>query len=122
MNDVWDNQEQNKLESEVDQAFQNQFFPLCIDGTFYGNESRFINHSCDPNLKCFNLVSDGQSSVFHQVGLFAVRKIKPGEELTIDYMWDENANDVIAEDVPCLCGSAKCRGLLMRSKKLQRKG
>ena len=29
-------------------------FPLSIDSNFYGNLSRFINHSCDPNLKAIN--------------------------------------------------------------------
>ena len=30
-------------------AFKDDF--IAIDATFYGNESRFINHSCNPNLK-----------------------------------------------------------------------
>lgn len=40
----------------------------------------------------------------------------PGEELTLDYSWDKNILQ-ISEDVPCLCGSEKCRGFLMRAKK-----
>lgn len=40
----------------------------------------------------------------------------PGEELTLDYSWDKNILH-ISEDVPCLCGSEKCRGFLMRAKK-----
>jgi histone-lysine N-methyltransferase SUV39H len=28
-------------------------FPLCLDAYYYGNLSRFINHSCDPNLHAF---------------------------------------------------------------------
>ncbi|MFO0116334.1 MAG: SET domain-containing protein [bacterium] len=23
---------------------------MCLDAMFYGNEARFINHSCDPNV------------------------------------------------------------------------
>ena len=40
----------------------------------------------------------------------------PGEELTLDYQWDKNEL-TITQDVPCLCGSHKCRGFLMRAKK-----
>ena len=83
---------------------------------FYGNEARFINHSCDPNVVSFNLTGQHESNAYHSVGLFAQRKIMPGEELTLDYSWDKNILS-ISQDVPCLCGSEKCRGFLMRAKK-----
>lgn len=83
---------------------------------FYGNEARFINHSCNPNVQSFNLSGQVESNVYHSIGLFASRKISEGEELCIDYQWDK-MDLTIKEDVPCLCGSLKCRGFLMRSKK-----
>ena len=52
---------------------------------FYGNEARFINHSCDPNVLSFNLTGQADSNVYHSIGLFASRKILVGEELTLDY-------------------------------------
>ncbi len=86
---------------------------------FYGNEARFINHSCDPNVLSLNLTGKVESNVYHSIGLFAIRKIMPGEELTIDYQWDKN-DLTISQDVPCLCQSFKCRGFLMRAKKTKK--
>ena len=63
------------------------FYPFCIDGGLYGNESRFINHSCDPNLRTFNLMAQTESPTYHSIGLFASRKISAGEELSIDFMY-----------------------------------
>lgn len=37
-------------ENSIQKAYFNEFFPLCLDSMFYGNEARFINHSCDPNV------------------------------------------------------------------------
>jgi SET domain-containing protein len=83
---------------------------------FYGNEARFINHSCDPNVQSFNLMGLTDSQVFHNIGLFASRNIKKGEELNLDYQWDKNEL-AIEKNVNCLCGSLKCRGYLMRARK-----
>jgi SET domain-containing protein len=104
-------------ENRMNQQYGESVFPLCIDAGFYGNQSRFINHSCDANLRTFNLVTECESTTFHSIGLFAQKNIKAGEELTIDYHWDLNVLEVIKEDVPCLCGSSACRGFLMQAKK-----
>lgn len=102
--------------TEEEQTQDDNFHPFCIDATFYGNESRFVNHSCDPNLRTFSLQVDSDSQTFHSIGMFAKRKIQAGEELTIDYQWDENHLDYIDNDVICLCGTSECRGYLLRSK------
>lgn len=50
---------------------------MFIDATKYGNESRFINHSCDPSA-IFNkwiVHSNGQEQT--HIGIFALRKIHP---------------------------------------------
>jgi SET domain-containing protein len=106
----------DKREQQIQQAYNNEFFPLCLDAMFYGNEARFINHSCDPNVQSFNLAGQANSQVIHNIGLFASRNIKKGEELNLDYQWDKNEL-AIKENVPCLCGSHKCRGFLMRARK-----
>ena len=113
MNDPSEGEEREKL---IQKAYHNEFFPLCLDSMFYGNEARFINHSCDPNVQSFNLTGQVDSITYHSIGLFTSRKILAGEELCLDYQWDKN-DLTIAEDVPCLCGSVKCRGFLMRAKK-----
>lgn len=56
----------------------------------------FINHSCEPNAGL-----DGQISIV------ALRRILPGEEVTIDYaMCDGSPYD----EFDCGCGSKICRG------------
>ena len=52
------------------------------DAQLKGNAARFINHSCEPNLRPQFLRT---STVFPQVGLFAKRNIEAGEELTFTY-------------------------------------
>lgn len=83
MNDLIVND--NGKEQIIQKAYFNQFFPLCLDSMYYGNESRFINHSCEPNIQSFNLTGQYDSYYYHQIGLFASRKINAGEELTMDY-------------------------------------
>lgn len=81
-----------------------------IDATDKGNASRFINHSCDPNCEIQKWRAGGVSSV----GIFAIRDILPGEELTFDYQFDRDENN----QIPCYCGSPNCRHVLGRSKEV----
>lgn len=53
--DLNDLGEHDEKEQTIQKLFHDEFFPLCIDAMFYGNEARFINHSCDPNVVSFNL-------------------------------------------------------------------
>ena len=66
---------------------------------------RFLNHSCEPNCEIvlWKRRKDGGKTV-PRVWLIAIRKIRTGEELTIDYGWPKEVA------VPCLCGSKQCRG------------
>ena len=86
--DMNDPLEDELREACVQTGYHDEFFPLCLDSMFYGNESRFINHSCDPNCQSFNLSGQVESQTLHRIGLFASRKIVLGEELTMDYQWD----------------------------------
>ncbi|MEO7924364.1 MAG: SET domain-containing protein-lysine N-methyltransferase [Chitinophagaceae bacterium] len=56
------------------------------------------NHSCDPN------------TAFDGLNVLAVKHIKKGEELTLDYaeFLDDNM-----EPFQCRCGASNCRGLIM---------
>ena len=86
-----------------------------IDPTEVGNVARYINHSCDPNLRAF-LVRAG--SLVPRVGLFALRDIEAQEELTMFYGDGITAQERDTKDVlpsgctPCLCGAACCTGFL----------
>ncbi|KAL6868878.1 Histone-lysine N-methyltransferase, H3 lysine-9 specific dim-5 [Amphichorda felina] len=88
--------------------------PLEVDGEFISGPTRFINHSCDPNLRIFARVGDHADKHLHDLALFAIRDIPRGEELTFDYVdgvtdeHDDAARN--AENMTrCLCGSKKCR-------------
>jgi hypothetical protein len=68
---------------------------LAIDGAAGGDETAFINHSCEPNA-FMRIVPGGK------VAFFALRDIRPGEEITMDYR-DPDHPEV------CRCGAKKCR-------------
>lgn len=44
---------------------------ILIDSKYYGNESRFINHSCEPNAKSVRWSVGGE----YRIGIFATRDI-----------------------------------------------
>lgn len=50
-----------------------------------GNLSRFINHSCAPNLAMYCVFVDNVDARTPRLALFARRRIRRGEELTFDY-------------------------------------
>jgi SET domain-containing protein len=74
---------------------------LAIDGAAGGNETAYINHSCEPNAYM-------RSTPGNKVIFFALRDIKVGEEITIDYR-DPNHPEV------CRCGARNCRSKPTRS-------
>ncbi len=73
-----------------------------IDGSVDGNQTQYINHSCDPNADA-NVV-DG--TLF----IFALREIKPGEEITVDYL-----NSFEKDQSVCQCRTASCRQNLIQT-------
>ncbi|KAF9953478.1 hypothetical protein BGZ70_000228, partial [Mortierella alpina] len=58
-----------------------------VDAFYQGNESRFFNHSCDPNLSVYNLTGGDYAGYAHLMTLsfWSNRYINPGDELTFDY-------------------------------------
>ena len=78
-----------------------------IDASIGGNETRFINHSCDPN--CETEVSDGA------IWIRAIRNIQPGAELTYDYSLEieKGASKKRRGLYACRCGKKKCRGSML---------
>ncbi|KAI1275277.1 SET domain-containing protein [Xylaria sp. FL0933] len=93
--------------------------PLEVDGEFVSGPTRFINHSCEPNLRIFARVGDHADKHLHDLAFFAARDIPRGEELTFDYVDGVDDSDMDALDpekqkdmARCLCGSKNCRGYL----------
>ena len=80
----------------------------CLDGAVNGNESIYINHSCDPN--CVPEIENGK------IFIYALRDIKPGEELCYDYAYEREGEDNEDAIYPCRCGSGKCRGTILAPK------
>ena len=78
-----------------------------IDAAVDGNEARFINHSCDPNCEAV----DDAGRIFIE----AIRRIRPGEELTYDYHLERDGRwrKEWAERYACRCGASDCRGTLL---------
>lgn len=74
---------------------------------------RFVNHCCDPNCEFdwFD-VSESDAAVERRVFLIALDRIRPGEELTIDYHWSAGAA------IPCRCGAHCCRGWIVAPEQL----
>ncbi|OAV97522.1 hypothetical protein PTTG_01308 [Puccinia triticina 1-1 BBBD Race 1] len=62
-----------------------------IDAGLKGNCARFINHSCTPNLRVERFKLSGLEE--YQFGIFTLRDIEIGEELSYDYGW-RNFSDI----------------------------
>jgi SET domain-containing protein len=68
---------------------------LAIDGAAGGDETAYINHSCEPNA--YMRAAPGNKVLF-----FALRDIQAGEEITINYRDPEHP-------LVCKCGAQSCR-------------
>ncbi|MDB6146390.1 MAG: protein containing domain-like protein [Spartobacteria bacterium] len=78
-----------------------------INAAIGGNESRWINHSCQPN--CEAIEEDGR------VFIDALRNLRPGEELFYDYALqiDEPRSVEEEKEHECHCGASNCRGTML---------
>lgn len=69
---------------------------------YFGNETRFINHSCTPNAKSRETpIFNGKDSLFGVIMVFAKKKIKRGEEITMNYFWQ--GQEQMEKDLQCIC-------------------
>ncbi|XP_050386975.1 histone-lysine N-methyltransferase, H3 lysine-9 specific SUVH1 [Argentina anserina] len=89
-------------------------YPLIISAKNAGNVSRFINHSCSPNVFWQPVLYEQNNQSFLHIGFFAIRHIPPLTELTYDYgismSVEVDNNNGPHRRKKCLCGSSKCRG------------
>lgn len=67
-----------------------------IDGSVEGNETQYINHSCEPNADVF--------IIDRFMIVFALREIRAGEEITVDYL-----NSFAEDSTVCQCRTPSCR-------------
>ena len=76
-----------------------------IDGSRGGNGTHYINHSCRPT--CFMQTIHGRLLVL------ALRDIRPGEEITVDYV-----DSMHSDRKRCTCGVPGCRGTINKRMRL----
>ncbi|KAL1917414.1 uncharacterized protein VTP21DRAFT_3807 [Calcarisporiella thermophila] len=83
-----------------------------IDAFERGNVARFINHSCNPNLKIYLVRINNPVP---RAALFAIRDISVNEELSYRYGEVDSLENPGAKGthlVKCECGDVECRGWL----------
>jgi SET domain-containing protein len=73
-----------------------------IDGSRGGNGTHYINHCCEPNAY--------MRTLYGHVLFFALREIRAGEEITIDY-----EQTLHPDSKRCFCGAKSCRGTINRT-------
>ncbi|MEK6335426.1 MAG: SET domain-containing protein [Acidobacteriota bacterium] len=72
-----------------------------LDGSRGGNGTHYVNHSCSPNAY--------MKTLYGHVLFFALRDIRRGEEITVDY------EDTLHPDTKrCFCRASHCRGTINR--------
>lgn len=70
-----------------------------LDGAAGGSGAEYINHCCEPNL----VTEIRQGHILYM----SKRTIHKGEELTVDYHFGKDIEEVI-----CKCGAHGCRGTI----------
>uniref|UniRef100_UPI00358EFC59 histone-lysine N-methyltransferase ASH1L-like isoform X2 n=1 Tax=Myxine glutinosa TaxID=7769 RepID=UPI00358EFC59 len=104
---------ENEFRNRMIEQYQNHNDHYClnldsgmvIDSYRMGNEARFVNHSCQPNCEMQKWSVNG----VYRIGLFALKEIPAGVELTYDYNF--HAFNVEQQQT-CLCGSENCRRII----------
>ncbi|XP_010551947.1 PREDICTED: histone-lysine N-methyltransferase, H3 lysine-9 specific SUVH4 isoform X2 [Tarenaya hassleriana] len=99
--------------NKIIQRSEDQNAPeFCIDAGSKGNISRFINHSCEPNLFVQCVLSSHHDLKLARVVLFAADNIPPLQELTYDYGYEIDSvygPDGKVKQLACYCGATACR-------------
>jgi uncharacterized protein len=72
-----------------------------LDGSRGGNGTHYINHSCQPNAF--------MKILYKHILFIALRDIRPGEEITIDY-----ESTLHSDSKRCICRAPTCRGTINR--------
>jgi SET domain-containing protein len=76
-----------------------------LDGGAEGNSARWINHGCSPNVEA--------TQVGTRIELHALRTIRAGQELLLDYQLVLDEAWLEAELYTCRCDSSACRGTML---------
>ncbi len=82
--------------------YEEKNYDFIIDAEVAGNVSRFVNHSCQPNLGIVPVYTKFRDEKLYDVCFFALKPIRANEQLTINY------GPLYILD--CRCNKKKCRG------------
>ena len=95
-----------------------------IDAAVGGNDSRWINHSCDPNCEVYIEEDEAGDRAKDRLVICAMRRIRAGEELTYDYgiCTDEPITDEERALWACRCGAPNCKGIMLEYRPGRRPG
>ncbi|KAG0144666.1 hypothetical protein CROQUDRAFT_134244 [Cronartium quercuum f. sp. fusiforme G11] len=93
-----------------------------VDAFWFGNISRFINHSCDPNTSILPIYIDDNDHTRPIFAMFANKVIRTGEEVTTSYSDPTAVDDrdedyaqpdhAMGRDMRCYCGAKNCRSFM----------
>ncbi|CAI7777061.1 unnamed protein product, partial [Closterium sp. NIES-54] len=78
---------------------------LVVDAMHRANFASRLCHSCSPNCEAKVVAVEGS----YMIGVYAIRHILPGEELTFDYNSVTESVEEYKQAV-CLCGHRYCKG------------
>lgn len=81
-----------------------------IDAHRRGNFSRMINHSCNPYCTVEKWID---TKGLPCRGIFTLRDILAGEEITFDYAAEFRENKT---PTVCYCGESNCKGTIGKNK------
>ena len=76
------------------------------DATHHENVARFIDASCPPNYYTQIITISGAK----RIAIYAKRKIKAGEELCYDYMFQPEFD--LSKRIPFNCAASECKGFM----------
>lgn len=95
-----------------------------VDGEFFGNATRFMNHSCDPNCGQYVVSKNKYDTKIYDLAFFAKKDIPPQTELTFDYLdkdeggeedeQQKKGEEDVEGGIRCFCGAQNCRRWLWR--------
>ena len=90
-----------------------------IDANQGGNSARSFNHSCAPNCESICEAAGDDDPDHDRVFIEALRHIKPGEELTYNYLitLEEPHTARLKKIWECRCGAKNCGGTMLAKKR-----
>ncbi|ULT93314.1 hypothetical protein L3Y34_003060 [Caenorhabditis briggsae] len=89
-----------------------------IDATISGNQAKYVNHSCDPNLIAEKWKLHAMPNNLNFIAFIAIKDIREVDELTFNYSFsrDDSCN------IECKCGSWNCSGLVGKKENVRTDG